>query len=100
MPPNHGSSPAPEEMDGLGDDDDGEVQHDDDTADGDTGTVNPNGTAEMMQCLYADFYGNTKPTKAQMMATVERARSSTEVEADAKRVEEELLGATPPPQDF
>ena len=87
-------------MDGLGDGDDDDVQHHDDTADGVTEAVNPYGTAEVLRCLYADLYGTTKPTKSQMMATNESERSPDEVEANAKRVEEELLSATPPAQDF
>ena len=87
-------------MDGLGDDGGDDEQHGDDTANGETGTVNPNGTAEMLQCLYEDLYGITKPTKAQVTATGERERPPAEVETDVKRAEEELLGATPPPQDF
>ena len=50
--------------------------------------------------MYADLCGTTKPTKSQMMATDESERSSDEAETDAKRVEEELLSATPPAQDF
>ena len=89
-------------MDGLDDADDDCGQHDDDTADGEAGTATPNGTVEVLKCLYANLYGITKPTKAQMMAVGERERSSSDVEADAKRVEveEKLLSATPPAQDF
>jgi hypothetical protein len=89
-----------EEMDRLGDDDGDDVQRDGDTTDGEAGTATPNGMAKTLQCLYADLYGNPKRTKAQMMATRERKRSPYDVEVDAKRVEEELLGGTPPPQDF
>ena len=46
----------------------------------------------MLQCLYSDLYRNSAPAKAQMMATGESEQSSADVEADAKRVEEELLG--------
>ena len=67
---------------------------------GEAGTASPNGTAEVLKCLYADLYGTMKPAKAQMMAVGERERSSSDVEADAKRVEEKLLSATPPAQDF
>ena len=45
----------------------------------------------MMQCLYTELYGNPAPSKAQMMATGESERSPELVEADAKRVETELL---------
>ena len=69
-------------------------------ADGEAGKPSPNGTTEVPKCLYADLYGNVKPTKAQMMVVGERERSSSEVEADAKRVEEQLLSATPSAQDF
>ena len=100
LPPNVGAAPAPEGMDGLDDDDDDSQQHDDDAADVKAGTATSNGTAEVLKCLYADLYGTTKPTKAQMMVVGERERSSSEVEADAKRVEEELPSATPPAQDF
>ena len=100
MLPNHGASPAPWEMGRLGDDDDCDVQHDDDTADGETEAVNPYGTAEVLRCSYSDLHGIIKPTKPQVVATVGSERSSDEVETDAKRVEEELLSATPPSQDF
>ena len=72
----------------------------DDTAGGEAGTATTNGTVEVLKCPYANLYGITKPTKAQMMAVGERERSSSDVEADAKRVEEKLLSATPPAQDF
>ena len=100
LPPGHDMSQLSEEMDGLGDDDGDDVQRDGDTTDGEAGTATPNGMAKTLQCLYAGLYGNPKRTKAQMMATRERERSPYDVEADAKRVEEELLGGTPPPQDF
>ena len=90
----------PEEMDGLDDDDDDSEKHVDDAPDGEARTAAPNGTAEVLKCLYADLYVTTKPAKAQMMAAGERERSSSEVEADAGRVEEELLSAKPPAQDF
>ena len=87
-------------MDGLGDGDGDFGQYDDDEEYGEDGKPHPYGTAEVLKCLYADFYGTTKPTKAQTMAVGEHERSPSEVEADAKRVEEELLSATPPAQDF
>ena len=87
-------------MDGLDDDDDYFEQHDDDAAYGEDGKPHPYGTAEVLKCLYADLYGNVKSTTAQMMVEGERERSSSEIEADAKRVEEKLLTATPSPQDF
>ena len=100
LPPNAEAAPAPEVMDGLDDDDDDFEQHDDGAVDGEAGKASPNGTAEVLKCLYADLYGNAKPTKAQMMVVGERERSSSEVEADAKRVKEQLLSATPSAQDF
>ena len=87
-------------MDGLGDDDDDDTKRDGETVDGEVRTVTPHVTTEMLQCLYEDLYGITKPTKAQVTATGERERPPAEVETDVKRAEEELLGATPPPQDF
>ena len=101
LPPGHGGGPTPEEMDGLYNDEelyfeplvDGEEA-------GEDGQPNPHGTAEALKCLYANLYGNEKPTKAQMMAEGERVRMSSEVEADAERVEERLLTSTPSPQDF
>jgi hypothetical protein len=87
-------------MDGLGDGDGDCGQHGDDTAGGEAGTASTNGTAEVLKCLYADLYGTTKPTKAQMMAVGERSRSLSDVEADAKLAEDKLLSATPPAQDF
>ena len=87
-------------MDGLDDDDGDFEQHDDDAAVGEDGKPSPNGTAEVLKCLCADLYGTVKPTKAQMMVVGERGRSPSEIEADAKRVEEQLLNTTPSPQDF
>ena len=87
-------------MDGLDDDDDDFEQHDDDAADREAGKLSPNGTVEVLKYLYADLYGNVKPTKAQMVVEGERERTSSEIEADAKRVEEQLLNATPSAQDF
>ena len=79
-------------MDGLGDDDDDDAKRDGETVDGEVRTVTPHVTTEMLQCLYSDLYGNSAPTKAQMMATGESERSPADAEADAKRVEAELLG--------
>jgi hypothetical protein len=87
-------------MDGLDDGDDNFEQHDDDAEYGEDGKPHPYGTAEVLKCLYADLYGNVEPTTAQMMVESARERSSSEIEADAKRVEEELLTDTPSPQDF
>ena len=100
LPPGHGATPTPEEMDGLDDDDDDFGQHDDDAEYGEDGMSHPHGTAEVLKCLYADLYGNVEPTTAQMMVEGERERSPSEIEADAKRVEEKLLTATLSPQDF
>ena len=88
-------------MDGL--DDDEELHFKpfvDDEKVGKDGQPRPYGTADALKCLYADLYGNVKPTKAQMMAGGERERTSSEIEADTQRVEEKLLTATPSPQDF
>ena len=79
-------------MDGLDDDDDDDAQRYGETVDGKVGKATPHGTAKMLQCLYSELYGNSAPTKAQMMATRESERSSADAEADAKRVEAELLG--------
>ena len=98
LPPGNGAPPLPEEMDGLDDDDD-DTRRDVETADGEAGTATPHGTAKMLQCLYSDLYGNPASTKAQLMARGESERSPAHVEADAKRVEAELLGS-PPSQDF
>ena len=80
-------------MDGLGDDDDDDAQRDGEAVDGEVGNATPHGTAKMLQCLCSELYGNSTPTKAQTMATGESERSSADAEADAKRVEAELLGS-------
>ena len=54
----------------------------------------------VLKCLYGNLFGNAKPTKAQMMGGGARERTSSEIEGDAQRVEEQLLALTPPPQDF
>ena len=100
LPPGHGAASAPEEMDGLGDDDGDFGQYNDVEEYGEDGKPHPYGTAEVLKCLYADLYGNVKPTTTQMMVEGERERSPSEIEADAKRVEEKLLTATLSPQDF
>ena len=88
-------------MDGLDDDDELHFEQcADDEEDGEDGQSHPYGTAEVVKCLYADLNGNVKPTEAQMMVEGGRERTSAEVEADAQRVEEKLLIATPSPQDF
>ena len=87
LPPGHGAAPAPEETDGLDDDDELHFEpYVDDEEDGEDGQPHPYGTAEVLQCLYANLYGNVKPTKAQMTAEGERERTSLEMEADAQRV--------------
>ena len=101
LPPGHGAAPAPEETDGLDDDDELYFErYVDDEEYGEDGRPHPHGTAEVLKCLYANLCGNVKPMKAQMMAEGERERTSSEIEADAQRVEEKLLAATPSPQDF
>ena len=52
------------------------------------------------KCLYENLCDNEKPTKAQMTVGGARERTSSEIEEDAQRVEEQLLALTPPPQDF
>ena len=91
LPPNHGAPSLPEEMDGLDDDDDDDTHRNGEAVDGEDAKVSSHGTAKVLQCLYSELYGNPSPTKAQMMATGECERSSADTEADAKRVEEELL---------
>ena len=71
-----------------------------DEEDGEGGESHLYGTAEILKCLYANLHGNVKPTKAQMMVEDGCERTSSEIEADAQRVEEQLLTATPSPQDF
>ena len=93
LPPNHGAPPPPEEMDGLDDDDDDDAHRNGEAVDGEDGKVGSHGTATMLQCRYSELYGNSSPTKTQMMATEESERSSADAEADAKRVKEELLGS-------
>ena len=93
LSPNHGASPAPEEMDGLDDDDDDDVQHDGDSANGGAEAANPYGKTEVLRCSYLDLQDTIKPTKSQMMATDGSERSSDEVKTDGKRVEEKLLSA-------
>ena len=101
MPPGHGGGPTPEKMDGLDDDDELCFEpYVNDAEDGQDVHSNLHGTAEVVKCLYADLNGNVKPTEAQMMVEGGRERTSAEVEADAQRVEEKLLIATPSPQDF
>ena len=91
QPPGHvGAPPTPEEMDGLGDDEDA----------GQDGQLNPHVTAEVLQCLYENLCDNEKPTKAQLTVGGAREHTSPEIEEDAQRVEEQPLALTPPPQDF
>ena len=92
LPPNHGAPQTPEEMDGLDDDDDDDAHRNGEAVDGEDGKVGLRGTATMLRCRYSELYGNSSPTKAQMMATEESERSSADAEVDAKRVKEELLG--------
>ena len=102
QPPGHvGAPPTPEEMDGLDDDEELHFEpYTDDVDAGEDGQLNPHGTAEVLQCLYENLCGNEKPTKAQMTVGGARERTSSEIEEDAQRVEEQLLALTPPPQDF
>ena len=87
-------------MDGVGDNDD-DARCDGETADGGAEKATAYDTATMLQCEYSDLYGNPAPMTAQMTAAGERERSPALAEADAKRVETDLLGViTPPPQDF
>ena len=96
LPPGKGAPPRPEDAGGLSDGDD-DTRRDDESVDGGTETVTAHGTAPMMQCMYTEFYGNPAPSKAQMVATGESERSPALVEADAKRVKTELLGACSAP---
>ena len=102
QPPGHvGMPPTPEAMDGLDDDDELYFEpYTDEVDDGKGGQRNPRGTAEMLQCFYENLFGNEKPTKAQVTVEGARERTSSEIEEDAQRVEEQLLSLTPPPQDF
>ena len=88
-------------MDGFDDDDEliFEPYSDDVDAEKD-GQLSSHGTAEVLKCLYVNLFGNAKPTKAQMMFGGARERTSSEIEGDAQRVEEQLLALTSPPQDF
>ena len=63
LPLNHGGGPTPEEMDGLGDDEElyFEPFVDDEEA-GEDGQPNLHGTAEIVECLYANLFGNEKST--------------------------------------
>ena len=102
QPPGHvGMPPTPEAMAGRDDDEELHFEpYTDDVDTGEDGQLNPHGTAEVLQCLYVNLFGNEKPTKAQMMVGGARERTSSEIEEDAQRVEEQLLSLTPPPQDF
>ena len=64
------------------------------------GQLSSHGTATVLKCLYGNLFGNAKPTKVQMTGGGARERTSSEIEGDAQRVEEQLLALTPPPQDF
>ena len=88
-------------MDGLDDDDVLYFEpYADDVDAGKDGQPNLHGTAEVPKCLYVNLCGNEKPTKAQMTDGGARERTSSEIEEDAQRVEEQLLALTPSPQDF
>ena len=64
------------------------------------GQPGSHGTAEMHKCLYENLVSNAKPTMAQVADGGARERTSSEIEGDAQRVEEQLLAFTPLPQDF
>jgi hypothetical protein len=101
LPGNTGMPPVAEAMDGR---DDGEelffeqfTRVVDDEVDGQTST---HGTATVMKSLYENLFGNANPTKAQIMGGSASERTPSEVESDARRLEEQLLDSTPPAQDF
>ena len=101
LPLGHGAAPTPEEMDGLDSDDEpcfGQ-NFDDEEAEED-GQDRAHGIADVLKCSYEDLHGIEKPTEAQMAVGGECERTAAEVEADAQRLEEQLLTVTPPSQDF
>ena len=67
---------------------------------GKDGQPNLHGTATLMKCLYAHLVANKPSAKALSMAEGTRERTPSEIEEDARRVEERLLASTPSPQDF
>ena len=67
---------------------------------GKNGQPNLHKTATLMECLYAHLVANKPPAKAPLTAEGTRERTSSEIEEDARRVEERLLASTPSPQDF
>jgi hypothetical protein len=88
-------------MDGLDDDDELYLEQDVDVEhDAEDGQTRSHGTSEVMKCLYANLLDNVKPTKVQAGAEDGRERTPAEAEADAQRLEEQLLTMTPSPQDF
>ena len=58
-------------------DDDGDTRRDDEPVDDGAETATAHGTAMMMQCLYTKLYGNSAPSKEQMMDGRERAVPGT-----------------------
>ena len=100
LPNNSGMPPVAEAMDGS---EDGyelffeQARDEDDEASGQTSA---HGTATVMKSLYENLFGNANPTKAQIMGGGASERTPSEVESDARRLEEQLLDSTPPAQDF
>ena len=65
-----------------------------------SGQTSAHGTATVMKSLYENLFGNAKPTKAQTTGGGASERTPSEVESDARRLEEQLLASTPSTQDF
>ena len=101
-PPGHvGMPPTAETMDGLEDGEELVFEPYYEVANAETdGQPGSHSTAEVLKCLYENLVSNAKPTKAQVVDGGARERTSSEIEGDAQRVEEQLLALTPLPQDF
>ena len=101
LPSNSGMPPVPEAMDGREDAEELFFEQFTRVVDAEVdGQPSPHGTATVMKSLYENLFGNAKPTKAQMTGGGASERTPSEVESDARRLEEQLLDSTPPAQDF
>ena len=100
LPKDTGMPPVAEAMDGSEEGYELFFEQNRDEDDEATGQTSAHGTATVMKSLYENLFGNAKPTKAQIMDGSASEHAPSEVESDARRLEEQLLDSTPPPQDF
>ena len=100
LPNGSGMPPVAEAMDGSEEGYELFFEQNRDEDDEASGQTSAHGTATVMKSLYENLFGNAKPTKAQIMGGSASERTPSEVESDARRLEEQLLDSTPPAQDF